>query len=133
MIGSLVSWLRFNTPIFICLDLSVKRLNYFLMVLGFLLFLMLKSLRSLKKILEFLGRMWFLVHIVGLVWIFPINFIIRERIQGERGWLENYGTIGLGLEVENLSLFVKFIGLVDLRILGSLILMIAIVGLGLGL
>jgi hypothetical protein len=103
------------------------------MVLGFLLFLMLKSLRSLKKILEFLGRMWFLVHIVGLVWIFPINFIIRERIQGERGWLENYGTIGLGLEVENLSLFVKFIGLVDLRILGSLILMIAIVGLGLGL
>nr|WKU83780.1 NADH dehydrogenase subunit 5 [Aristosyrphus sp.] len=123
--GSLISWLIFDTPHFICLPWNLKYMILLICVIGGLtgymisnvsLFFINKS-KSLYNFNYFFSSMWFLPYIstYGVVY-YPLSFgfIIMKNI--DQGWSEYLGSYNLYNKMMMISKFIYMAHMNNLKI-----------------
>nr|ALO71091.1 NADH deshydrogenase subunit 5 [Pselaphinae sp. 9 EF-2015] len=130
--GSILMWLMFPTPYFICLPLIMKLMALIVTFIGiwlgyefskFSINYPLKSLYSLKKSL-FFSSMWNM----PIISTFGVNYypiylgdLIYKNL--DQGWLEFYGSQNIFLKMKKSSLFLHFIFNNNLKIFLILLVM----------
>nr|AYW52163.1 NADH dehydrogenase subunit 5 [Lamiinae sp. 4 ACP-2013] len=110
--GSMLSWLMFVTPYFICLPLLLKLMTLIMVFLGMYLgyemakFKIYYSLKSLKILTwsSFLALMWNM-PIISTLGIIKVPLWLGEFYSKslDQGWLEFYGGQNLSLNLKDLS------------------------------
>nr|AYP72692.1 NADH dehydrogenase subunit 5 [Chrysodinopsis sp. EMHAU-1507081] len=104
IMGSVLGWLFFNKPYYICLPLFLKMMTLLVIMFGILIgsfffnfsFNYKLSGYKLMKVKDFLGFMWNMPYI-------STSFIIKLPIMSggiyykllDQGWFENYGNFGI--------------------------------------
>lgn len=116
--GSVLSWLIFSTPYYICMPLLIKLITLIVILIGIFLGLELSkiifilNIFSIKnnKISRFLGLMWN----IPLISTFGLNFyFLKIRIKLYKnidlGWFEYYGAQNLYNNYKNYSQFTQIL------------------------
>nr|QWB85916.1 NADH dehydrogenase subunit 5 [Epiglenea comes] len=123
--GSLLSWLIFPTPYFICLPFIMKLMTLIMILMGSVLgyemskFKVNYSLKSLSNItlVTFLGSMWNMPVISTLgINKYPLilGLIYTKKI--DQGWVEYYGAQNLSLKLKALTKIAQFLSLNHLKV-----------------
>nr|APX40701.1 NADH dehydrogenase subunit 5 [Pachybrachis suffrianii] len=102
--GSMLSWLIFPTPYFICLPPLMKFMTLIVIMLGAILGLEVSKISlnysvasiGLVRINSFLGSMWNMPHIsTSGVSILPLKASKLLYFKLDQGWMEFYGSSGI--------------------------------------
>nr|QUB07144.1 NADH dehydrogenase subunit 5 [Platycorynus sp. N26] len=118
IMGSVLGWLFFNKPYYICLPLFLKMMTLLMIMFGILIgsfffnfsFNYKLSGYKLMKVKDFVGFMWNMPYI-------STSFIIKLPIMSggtyykllDQGWFENYGNFGISKLVKfTISIFQSF-------------------------
>nr|ALO76308.1 NADH deshydrogenase subunit 5 [Rhagium mordax] len=117
IMGSMLMWLMFPSPYFICLSLPMKMMALIMVIFGvwfgyelakFKFNYFSKSLNNLILV-AFLGSMWNMPIISTLgVNFYPIMMGELYIKKFDQGWFEYYGGQNLSLKLQNLSQFIQF-------------------------
>nr|ALO76331.1 NADH deshydrogenase subunit 5 [Brachynopus latus] len=123
--GSMLMWLLFPTPVFICLPFFMKMMTLFVIFLGglsgllFSQFILCYNLNSLKfkKISFFISLMWNMpmISTLGLN-NFPLNLGKINFKMLDQGWLEYYGSQNIYNNLKNSSKYFQFLFFNNLKI-----------------
>uniref|UniRef100_UPI0030E5C886 NADH dehydrogenase subunit 5 n=1 Tax=Monochamus guttulatus TaxID=2079363 RepID=UPI0030E5C886 len=123
--GSMLSWLIFPSPYFICLPFYLKLMTLFMIILGMFIgyemskFKINYNLKSLKVLTlsMFLGTMWNMPMISTLgINYYPIYLGNVYLKSFDQGWSEYYGGQNLSLHFKYLAQFFQFLSLNHLKI-----------------
>nr|AYQ19113.1 NADH dehydrogenase subunit 5 [Lamiinae sp. 4 ACP-2013] len=123
--GSMLSWLMFATPYFICLPILFKMMALVMIMVGmylgyemakFKIFYSLKSL-NLLTLSSFLAMMWNMpiISTLGMV-KYPLQMGEIYSKKFDQGWLEFYGGQNLSLKLQFLSQNLQFFSINHLKI-----------------
>nr|YP_009971702.1 NADH dehydrogenase subunit 5 [Palaestes abruptus]QNG56282.1 NADH dehydrogenase subunit 5 [Palaestes abruptus]QNG56412.1 NADH dehydrogenase subunit 5 [Palaestes abruptus] len=122
--GSLVMWMMFSTPYFICLSFLMKLITLFMIIVGLILgleiskFNLLFKIKSLKfyKLSFFFSVMWNLPYLSTL-WVNFYPIILGKKYSlFDQGWLEYYGGLNLSFQLVYISKFFQFLSVNHLKI-----------------
>nr|QVM79290.1 NADH dehydrogenase subunit 5 [Rhagium fortecostatum] len=117
IMGSMLMWLMFPSPYFICLSLFMKMMALIMIIFGMWFgyelakFKFNYSSKSLNNLIlvTFLGSMWNMPIISTLgVNFYPIKMGEVYTKKFDQGWLEYYGGQNLSLKLQNFSQFIQF-------------------------
>nr|ARH53773.1 NADH dehydrogenase subunit 5 [Cercyon borealis] len=116
--GSMLMWLMFPSPYFICLPFLMKMMTLIVVISGallgyelskFKLSYNLKGLNWLKSTV-FFGSMWNMPFISTFgVNYFPINMGLQIYKNLDQGWSEYYGSQNIYLSLKNSSILMQFL------------------------
>nr|ALO76457.1 NADH deshydrogenase subunit 5 [Asthenopholis sp. AST01] len=130
--GSMLMWIMFPTPYFICLPYMMKMMTLIVTVLGvwvghemskFALNYSVKSL-SLVKISLFLASMWNMPYISTYgVNYYPINMGSMAYKTVDQGWSEYLGSQNIYFSMKNMSIYLQFLYNNNLKIFLLLLVM----------
>nr|QUB07105.1 NADH dehydrogenase subunit 5 [Plateumaris sericea] len=122
IMGSMLNWLIFNEPLFICLPIFMKLLTIFFILLGMWLGISVSKF-SLSSCL--ISKGMFLVNFMSLMWNLPIISTLGVNyypLMGSKylklldsGWLEYYGSQNLSLKIKKLSQMAQQLSLNHLK------------------
>nr|ALO71026.1 NADH deshydrogenase subunit 5 [Aleocharinae sp. 5 EF-2015] len=134
--GSMLMWLMFSTPYFICLPLMMKIMALVVTVMGvwlgieFSLFSLNYSLKALMmiKMSLFFSSMWNM----PIISTFGVNFYMTNLgkifyLNIDQGWSEYFGSQKIFFTLKKMSLFNQFIFFNNLKIFFLLLVMYVIV------
>nr|YP_009627351.1 NADH dehydrogenase subunit 5 [Aristobia reticulator]QCC70799.1 NADH dehydrogenase subunit 5 [Aristobia reticulator] len=123
--GSMLMWLIFPSPYYICLPFILKMMTLFMIILGmwigyelakFKISYQLKSLEYLT-LSSFLGMMWNMpiISTLGLNYypVFMGNIYVKNF---DQGWLEYYGGQNLAFNLKFLTKFLQLLSINHLKI-----------------
>nr|YP_009674549.1 NADH dehydrogenase subunit 5 [Glenea cantor]QDC34926.1 NADH dehydrogenase subunit 5 [Glenea cantor] len=123
--GSMLSWLMFSTPYFICLPLLLKMMTLVMILIGmylgyemakFKIFYSMKSL-SWLTLSSFLAMMWNMPIISTLgINKYPLSMGEVYIKSFDQGWMEFYGGQGLSLNLKFLSQKFQMLSINHLKI-----------------
>nr|YP_009185899.1 NADH dehydrogenase subunit 5 [Olophrum piceum]ALO70790.1 NADH deshydrogenase subunit 5 [Olophrum piceum] len=115
--GSMLMWLMFPTPYFICLPFTMKMMALIVTILGiwigleFSKFYLNYSLKSMKlmKMSNFMASMWNMptISTFGLNY-YPLNLGNMINANLDQGWSEFFGSQNIFNNLKNSSLFMQF-------------------------
>lgn len=115
--GSLLRWLIFPTPLLIILPLRIKLLTLTVCLIGGLVggliyswSLYIKSKIVNKKLIHYIGSIWFLPYIVTIGSTFyPLNFRNLFMKSVDYGWSESLGGQNLNHNLSKISQFLQIL------------------------
>nr|YP_009368774.1 NADH dehydrogenase subunit 5 [Thyestilla gebleri]ARN58019.1 NADH dehydrogenase subunit 5 [Thyestilla gebleri] len=123
--GSVLSWLMFSTPYFICLPLLFKIMTLIMIMVGMYLgyemakFKINYSLKSLKLLTlsSFLAMMWNMpiISTLGVIKL-PLQMGEIYNKSFDQGWMEFYGGQNLSMKLKMLSQKLQFLSINHLKI-----------------
>nr|YP_001552159.1 NADH dehydrogenase subunit 5 [Nothopuga sp. 1 LP-2008]ABS71897.1 NADH dehydrogenase subunit 5 [Nothopuga sp. 1 LP-2008] len=102
VVGSLLSWLLFVTPVVIVMSLFMKLLSLFMMIIGVLIGIFIWCLKTGfnkllgLKVIEFLGGMWYLSWLSGNPNLLFYNYSLKF-VESDLTWGEIFGGQGIYL------------------------------------
>nr|APX39791.1 NADH dehydrogenase subunit 5 [Pachybrachis sp. ReAss_5] len=114
--GSMLSWLTFSTPYFICLPSLMKFMTLVVIMLGAILGLEVSKVSlnystpsiGLVRINSFLGSMWNMPYIsTSGVSILPLKSSKLFYFQLDQGWMEFYGSTGIFTFLTQFSKYIQ--------------------------
>nr|AND96507.1 NADH deshydrogenase subunit 5 [Milichus apicalis] len=115
--GSVLSWLMFPIPYFICLPFLMKIMVLFVILVGVImgyefsqmkLSFKLKSLLNLNKSL-FFGSMWNMPHLSTFgMNLYPLVMGNQFYKNMDQGWSEFLGAQNIYMNIKNISMFMQF-------------------------
>nr|APX39973.1 NADH dehydrogenase subunit 5 [Lachnaia hirta] len=130
--GSMLSWLIFKTPYFICLPLGMKMMTLFVIILGgYLGYEVSKASLSYRissgfrmSLIQFAGSMWNMpvISTLGVSYL-PVQAGLPYSLIFDQGWLEYYGTSSIVSVLKNSSFFLQALSSNHLKIYFLLIVM----------
>nr|YP_009185912.1 NADH dehydrogenase subunit 5 [Oxypoda acuminata]ALO70803.1 NADH dehydrogenase subunit 5 [Oxypoda acuminata] len=130
--GSMLMWLMFPTPYFICLPLIMKMMALIVTFIGmflgfeFSMFYLSYNLKSLKwlKTSLFFSSMWNMpmLSTFGVNYYFT-NIGKKLNLNIDQGWSEYFGSQKIYLNMKNMSMFSQFIFYNNLKIFFLLMIM----------
>nr|YP_010486369.1 NADH dehydrogenase subunit 5 [Pseudoechthistatus chiangshunani]UVW93774.1 NADH dehydrogenase subunit 5 [Pseudoechthistatus chiangshunani] len=123
--GSMLSWMIFPSPYFICLPMLLKFMTLFMIIFGVFIgyelakFKISYNLKSLEflTLSSFLGQMWNMPMISTLgVNFYPLFLGEIYLKKFDQGWLEYYGGQNINLKLKFLSKFFQILSTNHLKI-----------------
>nr|AML26253.1 NADH dehydrogenase subunit 5 [Leiodidae sp. BMNH 1274323] len=121
--GSILNWLIFDLPIFICLPYFMKLFALTITLMGVILGILISlyKLNNMKlkfmKMNSILGNMWNLPYIFTMgVNFYPLSLSFMMYKLFDQGWLENFGGQYYYKNLKNLSLFYQLMYFNNLKI-----------------
>nr|YP_009728010.1 NADH dehydrogenase subunit 5 [Platypus contaminatus]QIA44535.1 NADH dehydrogenase subunit 5 [Platypus contaminatus] len=117
--GSVLNWLIFPYPFYICLPFLMKMMTLFLVILGILIgvsigqlsFSLIHYFLNLNMFYYFNFEMWNLVYFMSFVNIYFLNSGKKFYLKLDQGWFEYYGSQGIYNKLGNLSSWVQLFSL----------------------
>nr|YP_010439954.1 NADH dehydrogenase subunit 5 [Pseudoechthistatus hei]UTD45000.1 NADH dehydrogenase subunit 5 [Pseudoechthistatus hei] len=123
--GSMLSWMIFPSPYFICLPMLLKFMTLFMIIFGMYIgyelakFKISYNFKSLEflTLSSFLGQMWNMPMISTLgVNFYPLFLGEIYLKKFDQGWLEYYGGQNINLKLKFLSKFFQILSINHLKI-----------------
>nr|APX39882.1 NADH dehydrogenase subunit 5 [Clytra espanoli] len=130
--GSMVGWLIFSTPYFICLPFMMKMMTLLVILLGALLGYEVSKIslsyavggKSCMGTVQFMGGMWNMPVLSTLgVSVVPVRAGKSYFLTFDQGWLEYYGTTSIISILKSSSSFLQMFSFNHLKIYFLLVVM----------
>nr|AEP27653.1 NADH dehydrogenase subunit 5 [Platypus cylindrus] len=126
--GSVLNWLIFPYPFFICLPFIMKMMTLFLVILGIFIgvfigrlsFSLVHYFLNLKFFYYFNFEMWNLVYFMSFINIYFLNLGKNLYLKLDQGWFEYYGSQNIYNELKKSTSLIQVFSLNHLIIYISL-------------
>nr|AHF21594.1 NADH dehydrogenase subunit 5 [Allothyrus sp. LamingtonNP-QMS95173] len=114
LFGSMIMWFIFPHPMFMILNFSSKMINLFILMVGLWLFYLIyfsnfQGNSHSSMISTFMGSMWFLPNLSGMLVIKLINSGYTNYLYYDYGWFEELGAQNFYIKSSKLSIIIQWI------------------------